>query len=176
MVVTCPSCQKRYRLEEQHFAGRERFQFACPACGQAIEAVRETSEAPLQPSTQSLKRMESTWSGSDVPEAELLAMPPGKRASLAVLQGADSGRIYPLEKTVVVIGRAEADVKLNDSEVSRRHAQIELKAPNILLRDLKSTNGTYVNEQRITVAPIENQTEFRVGATTLMLILTDELP
>jgi pSer/pThr/pTyr-binding forkhead associated (FHA) protein len=43
----------------------------------------------------------------------------------------------------------------------------------ILLRDLKSTNGTYVNEQRITAVPIEHQSEFRVGSTTLMLIVTD---
>jgi pSer/pThr/pTyr-binding forkhead associated (FHA) protein len=45
----------------------------------------------------------------------------------------------------------------------------------VQLRDLNSTNGTYVNEQRITVTPVENQTEFRIGATTLMLILTDAI-
>jgi pSer/pThr/pTyr-binding forkhead associated (FHA) protein len=109
------------------------------------------------------------------PEPEDLYMPEGKRVSLAVLQGTDAGQIFVLEKPVFTIGRSDADVTLNDSEVSRHHAQIELKGNAVFLRDLKSTNGTYVNEQRITLTPVENQTEFRVGTTTLMLIVTEEL-
>lgn len=179
MVVACPSCKKRYRLEDKHFAGRERFQFKCPACGGTILAEREGSgpaPAPAAPSsTQQLKKMDATWTDADVPEAELLALPEGKRVSVAVLQGADSGAILSVEKPLVIIGRTEADLVLNDSEVSRHHARLEIKGLNVTLRDLKSTNGTYINEQRITTAVLANQTEFRVGASTLMLILTDEL-
>jgi pSer/pThr/pTyr-binding forkhead associated (FHA) protein len=102
-------------------------------------------------------------------------MPEGKRISLAVLQGADAGQIFPIEKPVFTMGRSEADLVLNDSEVSRLHAQIEIAGNAIVLKDLKSTNGTYVNEQRISVTPLEHQSEFRVGTTTLMLIVTDEL-
>lgn len=177
MVVTCPSCQKKYRLEEKHFAGRDRFQFACPACGKPIEAIKGVLEGTLPPPpvTQSVRRIEATWTEADIPEADQLAMPVGKRASVAVLQGPDSGNIFAIEKPLVVIGRAEADVVLNDSEVSRRHARIEFKGAQIQLRDLKSTNGTYVNEQRITLTDLSNQCEFRVGATTLMLIVTDSI-
>ena len=182
MVVTCPSCQKKFRLEEKHFGGKPRMRFQCPSCGQAIEAVREEATAPPEPpssgpSTQKLKKVEGTWSGSQVPDQELLAMPGGKRVSIAVIQGPDTGRIFPVDRPVFVIGRvAPADAVLSDSEVSRSHAQVEFRAGAITLRDLKSTNGTYVNEQRITSLPIENQTEFRVGVTTLMLIVTDDLP
>ena len=179
MVVACRSCKKRYRLEEKHFAGRDRFQFKCPACGNPVQAVREEPQKPSAsappPTTQKLKRIDATWTDADVPEAELLALPEGKRVSVAVLQGADSGAILSVEKPLVVIGRAEADLVLNDSEVSRHHARLEFKGLSVTLRDLKSTNGTYINEQRITTAPLSNQTEFRVGASTLMLILTDEL-
>jgi len=175
LVVACPGCEKKYRLEDRHFAGKNEFRFNCPNCGQAIEAVREAPPQPQEPSTQKGKRLESTWSEAGVADAELLGLPEGKHASIAVLQGVDSGNIFPVSKPLVVIGRAEADVRLTDSEVSRRHAQIEFKGGNILLRDLKSTNGTYVNEQRITVTPLEHQTEFRVGTTTLMLILTEEI-
>ncbi len=185
MVVVCPSCQKRFRLEEKHFQGRPRFRFQCPSCGQAIEAVRETgvpppgaAEAPppSPPSTQKLRRVEGTWSESQVPDAELLALPEGKRISLAVIQGPDTGRIFPVTRPVFVIGRQPpADAVLSDGEVSRSHAQVEFRGTSVTLRDLKSTNGTYVNEQRIVAAPIENQTEFRVGATTLLLIVTDDL-
>lgn len=179
MVVVCPSCKKRYRVEDKHFAGRERFQFKCPSCGNAIQAVREAAEpspppAPPAP-TRKPDRMDATWTDADVPEAELLALPEGKRVSVAVLQGADSGAILSVEKPLVIIGRTEADLVLNDSEVSRHHARLEFKGSTVTLRDLKSTNGTYINEQRITTATLSNQTEFRVGASTLMLILTDEL-
>jgi hypothetical protein len=174
VVVTCASCQKKYRLEDKHFVGRDRFLFKCPSCGQPIEAKRPPTEGEPEPSTaKRVKKVEATWTESDVPEAELLALPTGKRVSLAVLQGPDSGLIHPVEKPVVVIGRADADLVLGDSEVSRRHARLEFKGLSVQLRDLNSTNGTYVNEQRITVTPVDNQAEFRVGATTLMLIITD---
>jgi endogenous inhibitor of DNA gyrase (YacG/DUF329 family) len=180
LVVSCPSCHKKYRLEEKHFAGRERFQFSCPGCGKPIQATLEQEARPLSKeppaqATQKLKRMDATWTDADVPEAELLGLPQGKRVSVAVLQGADSGIIFSVEKPLVVIGRAEADLVLNDSEVSRHHARLEFKGISVILRDLKSTNGTYVNEQRVTATAVSHQTEFRVGASTLMLILTDEI-
>ncbi len=175
MIVSCPSCQKKYRLEAKHFRDSDRFRFACSQCGASVEAMKDGTQSGDQggPSTQSIKRMEGTWTESQVPESERLAMPPGKRVSLAILQGSGAGSIFPIEKPVFTIGRLEADATLDDSEVSRHHAQVELKGEVILLRDLKSTNGTYVNEQRITAVPIEHQSEFRVGATTLMLIVTD---
>jgi pSer/pThr/pTyr-binding forkhead associated (FHA) protein len=174
VVVTCNSCQKKYRLEDKHFVGRDHFQFKCPSCGQPIDARKPRAEGEAQPPTpQPVKKLEATWTESDVPEAELLALPSGKRVSLAVLQGADSGLILAVDKPVMVIGRADADLVLADSEVSRRHARLEFKGLGVQLRDLNSTNGTYVNEQRITVTQVDNQTEFRIGATTLMLIITD---
>jgi pSer/pThr/pTyr-binding forkhead associated (FHA) protein len=47
------------------------------------------------------------------------------------------------------IGRAECDVELNDPDVSRRHAVIRLVDAGLAVEDLGSTNGTFVNERRI---------------------------
>jgi predicted Zn finger-like uncharacterized protein len=176
MVVSCASCGKKYKVTEDHFKGRDRIAIKCPNCGHSIDVHREGA-APPPPAPASpppvARRADDTGAALEGPESEGLAMPEGKRVSLAILQGADAGTIYPLEKTVVVIGRSEADLVLNDTEVSRRHAQIELKGGAVILRDLKSTNGTYINEQRISMQPLENQAEFRVGATTIMVILTE---
>lgn len=181
MVVSCRSCGKKYKVGEEHFKGRDRIAIKCPNCGQTIEATREGAApappppAPPPAADPSSKAQAAEDTGTDFGGADLegLAMPEGKRASLAILQGRDAGTIHHLEKPLVVIGRTGSDIVLNDSEVSRKHAQIELKGNAVLLRDLRSTNGTYVNEQRVTAQLLENQAEFRVGATTLMLILTD---
>jgi pSer/pThr/pTyr-binding forkhead associated (FHA) protein len=42
-----------------------------------------------------------------------------------------------------------------------------------VLHDLNSTNGTFVDEQKITSVTLENHSEFRIGSTTFMLIITD---
>ena len=67
-------------------------------------------------------------------------------------------------------------VVLSDSEVSRQHASIEVHGSKVVLKDLGSTNGTFVNDQKVTQCEIENRAEFRVGGTVLMLIMTDTGP
>lgn len=173
MVVACPSCGKKYKVTEQHFGGKARISIRCPNCGKSIDVVQEEA-APQPPALKETHPPDDTGDGYQGPDMESLAMPEGKRVSLAILQGRDAGNIFPIAKPLVIIGRTDTDLVLNDSEVSRQHAQIELRGNSVLLRDLKSTNGTYVNEQRVTCQPVENQTEFRIGATTLMLILTDD--
>jgi len=64
------------------------------------------------------------------------------------------------------------DIQLRDSEVSRRHAMIEIRDPDVTLTDLDATNGTWFNGSKITTATINHQDEFTLGSTTLMLIVT----
>ncbi len=177
MIAQCPGCAKRYKLEEKHFQGRDRITVKCPSCQTLMPVERERADpaAEVKPETQKLQKVTATSSGISVPDAHLLAMPPGKRLSLAVLQGPNQGGIFPISRPVTVIGRTDSDVCLDDGEVSRRHAQIEVKGSTIILRDLKSTNGTYMNEQHVVAQELEPNSEFRVGSTTLMLIVTEEL-
>ena len=85
----------------------------------------------------------------------------------------DSGRIFLVEKPRVILGRGDADVVLNDTEVSRQHAAIEVHSGRVVLKDLGSTNGTFVNDVKVSQTEIDNRAEFRVGGTRLMLIMTD---
>jgi hypothetical protein len=72
-------------------------------------------------------------------------------ASLVVRQGAQVGKTFPLTDDVVVVGREEgAGVSIHDPEVSRRHARISWQAGRYILEDLGSTNGTYLNDERVT--------------------------
>jgi pSer/pThr/pTyr-binding forkhead associated (FHA) protein len=102
-------------------------------------------------------------------------MPAGRRLSLAILDGPDAGSVFRIEKPRVTIGRSGADLTLNDSEASRVHASLEVREMNVTVADLGSTNGTMVNGEKISEpTEIGDKGEFQVGATTLMLIVTED--
>jgi serine/threonine protein kinase len=110
--------------------------------------------------------------------AAALYFPPGRRVAVAVLSGPRKGDVFTLPRPRALIGRtggnSQADIEVPDGEVSRAHALVECYGMRIVLRDLQSTNGTFVGEQRIVEASLESHGEFRVGNTRFMLILADE--
>jgi predicted Zn finger-like uncharacterized protein len=112
--------------------------------------------------------------GGTRPMARPLRLPADQRLSLACISGPDSGRIFEIDKPRVVIGRANADIVVADIQCSRQHAVIEVMDERVFLSDLNSTNGTYVNDERVSRAELENRTEFEIGTTTLMLIRSFE--
>ncbi len=70
---------------------------------------------------------------------------------LVVRSGPTPGKIFPIMKTEVIIGRdSSADILVNDAEVSRHHAVIKFNADGYSIEDLGSTNGTVINGDRLT--------------------------
>src|SRR5207247_5761835 len=92
----------------------------------------------------------------DIGKVSTPQMPQGKRLSLAVINGPDAGSVYRIEKPKIIIGRTGADLVLNDSEISRAHAAVEIRDTTYFVEDLKSTNGTLVEGEKIT-GPTELQ-------------------
>jgi hypothetical protein len=71
--------------------------------------------------------------------------------------GPNTGKVYPLEAGELTIGRdAGNGVAINDAEVSRKHAQLNLHGSAYVIQDLGSTNGTFVNGQRVTATQVLN--------------------
>jgi pSer/pThr/pTyr-binding forkhead associated (FHA) protein len=65
--------------------------------------------------------------------------------------GPNPGKIFLLEGSELIVGRdATCNIVIVDSEISRRHARITAQGSMLLLEDLGSTNGTFINGQRLT--------------------------
>ncbi len=70
---------------------------------------------------------------------------------LVVMHGSLLGMTYAIRDEVIAIGRtATLDIPIDDENVSRRHAEITFDGSSVKIKDLDSTNGTFVNSQRIT--------------------------
>lgn len=69
---------------------------------------------------------------------------------LLVVAGESAGKLFPLSKPELVIGRSpNADIRINEKAVSHNHARLSMDNGVCTLRDLESTNGTFVNNELI---------------------------
>lgn len=74
----------------------------------------------------------------------------GPQYRLVVRQGPIAGQIFELNKGEISVGRdISNDFVINDSEVSRKHAKLTLEGDRYKIEDLNSTNGTYIDGQRL---------------------------
>lgn len=93
----------------------------------------------------------------------------GARIVLDVTSGSEAGRRREYRAGRVVIGRGDdVDLPLDDAGVSRKHAAIEAwSREQVFLRDLASTNGTYVNGNKVSYVRIKNGDVIEIGSTSM---------
>ena len=78
-------------------------------------------------------------------------------------------RTVLLTQPVTVIGRgAEADLRLHDTGVSRRHLELHVEGEDVRLADLRSTNGTLVNGRKVSSTLLVDGDRIEVGATPMV--------
>lgn len=103
------------------------------------------------------------------------------RPALVFLSGELIAVPIPLEREEVILGRAlEADVRINDTKVSRRHAKINQVVTDkdqveYVLTDFGSRNGTLVNGQKVTREVLQNGDKITIGEHILRFDLLDEI-
>ncbi|QDG63007.1 FtsK/SpoIIIE domain-containing protein [Pseudarthrobacter sp. NIBRBAC000502771] len=92
---------------------------------------------------------------------------------LAVDSGPAAGTVVPLRRGNYSIGRSGTRIAIPDPELSREHARIVVTDTDILLIDLDSANGTYVDGERIRTRVISTESSIRCGQSTLSLVIAE---
>lgn len=98
------------------------------------------------------------------------------RAFLLITRGANTGHALALDRSAVVIGRAEdVDLQVPDRAVSTVHAIVRIDPDGAAsIQDLRSTNGTRVNGRKITTEhPLKEGDEITIGAATSLKFTRD---
>jgi signal transduction histidine kinase len=88
---------------------------------------------------------------------------------LIVIKGADEGKQFDLNQAVLAVGRdASNQVRLHDTEVSRRHAEFRQNGDAYQLVDVGSANGTFVNSQPVKEAALQSGDHIQIGQSVLV--------
>ena len=90
-------------------------------------------------------------------------------ASLFVIQGADQGKRFELKAKAMALGRENSNpIRLHDTEVSRRHAEVRQVEDAYRVVDLGSANGTFVNGRQVDQAPLKSGDRLQLGQTVML--------
>ncbi|MEM9694773.1 MAG: SpoIIE family protein phosphatase, partial [Myxococcota bacterium] len=93
-----------------------------------------------------------------------------RRALLTVLSDEEPRRVVPIPANrAVTLGRSlKATIRFEDSDMSRIHASLQWAEGEVVVRDLDSTNGTYVNEERVAFVGLNDGDIVRLGKRTII--------
>lgn len=140
-----PTDEAGYVLDEK---GRDYF---------SSENVRDTD----------LEREESATARAAYDEAAFEKGPSSTKPRIVVLGGENAGAAFPIKGTMS-FGRADSStVPLKDVKASRQHAQIQKQGTEYILVDLNSSNGTFVNGEKIDEHVLSNGDEILIGDTLM---------
>jgi transcriptional regulator with PAS, ATPase and Fis domain len=90
------------------------------------------------------------------------------RAVLRITEGPDKGMSIEITSSLTIGSRPDSDLRLEDPTVSRKHAEISRTAEGLLLQDLGSTNGTFLNGVRVDRAYLRDGAFVTVGETSMI--------
>jgi pSer/pThr/pTyr-binding forkhead associated (FHA) protein len=152
----------------------------CSHCGQPVgEADRFCSSCGTPVSADAAGANDTTASielGALDPShdpQELPLLEPGT-GMLVVVRGPNAGSRFLLDREVTTIGRhPDADIFLDDVTVSRRHAELHHTDQGVVVRDLGSLNGSYVNGERVDERLLVTSEELQIGRFKLLFVGAD---
>jgi hypothetical protein len=172
MQTGCVHCGQQHLLNDAVLARHSKVQFRCTKCGKTtiVEVKRRVDQTMVISPMPSFARAEASTARLQLltPD-ESLHLPQDVNIVLTVADGPEKGYSLTLEQPRLVIGRKGADFALSDPEVSRHHCLLEIRDRFVNLKDLDSTNGTFLEGERVRAAILQDGAQFRVGSSLLRL-------
>lgn len=93
--------------------------------------------------------------------------------TLKVLSGKLKSQKYTFSQPIVVIGRTIGDVLIDDQDISRKHCSLEIQGRDrVFIHDHASTNGTYINQNRVSYMLVKNGDLLEVGNASMTIWIT----
>jgi len=91
-----------------------------------------------------------------------------------IKEGPDTGKVYEIAQAAI-LGRLDSnDIPVRDAKASREHAKIYKQGEQFAIVDLNSSNGTFVNGQKITKRVLKNGDEIEIGTVCLVFEMPPE--
>jgi pSer/pThr/pTyr-binding forkhead associated (FHA) protein len=144
-----------------------------------------TQETPLKPGDLLLFGRIGCRVSSDRPAAPTMPPPARKNADEAArtrvrntlpkfmlrgVSGATFGKTFALTGTMVIGRQQDSDIPVPAEEISRHHARLQVTAEGVLVEDMSSANGTFINDKRVQTGVLKPGEELRLDTVRFMLV------
>ena len=86
------------------------------------------------------------------------------------VSGATFGKTFALAGTMVIGRQHDSDIPVPAEEISRHHAKLQVTADGVLVEDMSSANGTFINDKRIQTGVLKPGEELRLDTVRFMLV------
>jgi predicted Zn finger-like uncharacterized protein len=183
MQLNCGNCQTSYQIADEKIPAKGA-RANCQKCGQFILIPGSGSEGksssflPGATDVDFGQTMAYDFSEVDQSRTEISAFleeiserePFMEEGLVLSLRDIQTGEEYPLPGAEVTIGRRGANINVDDPEVSRSHCLIKVFGDRIVILDLESTNGTYVQGRKVMTASLGVSEQFTIGNTKVELV------
>ncbi|HEY6985778.1 MAG TPA: FHA domain-containing protein [Rhodanobacteraceae bacterium] len=145
-----------------------------------------TQETPLKPGDLLLFGRVGCRISSDRPAAPTMPPPSVRKTAdeaartrvrmtlpkymLRGVSGATFGKTFALTGTMVIGRQADSDIPVPAEEISRHHARLQVTAEGVLVEDMNSANGTFINDKRVQNGLLKPGEELRLDTVRFMLV------
>lgn len=165
LIAKCNSCKSDWRVSSVEPGAR------CPQCQSSSVLYQSVLGKTIR-----IKADDSNFLPDDSiedisPGTEQI--PSGLKVSLTVAKGENLHTCFELHRSRTTFGRGASDIDVHDPHCSRRHMAVEIDPDGVIrIKDLASTNGTFLNGERVTDSPLKNDDVLKLGDTELKLSIS----
>ena len=111
---------------------------------------------------------EEAFEKTVVTSIKKMGVPRDEKAFILFIAGPLIGKMYLLDQSETIIGRADdVDISIADARISRHHVRLLIEEGQVIIEDMGSTNGTFVNGERISRCPLRNNDRIHLTSDTL---------